>query len=174
MSHRASSFPADAPRRPWYVERWPWLLIAGPALVVVASLASAWIAVRSDDGVVAEDYYKRGLLINRKLAATPQDQHAAAGATLHAGADGVVHAGLEGFSRPPAQLQLILAEPGIAAHEDIIVLSPAADGEWVGALPAQSAGRHIVRLDADGWELPITTIAGPIREIRLGAAAHRP
>src|SRR3954470_9953714 len=48
-----------------------WLLIAGPLLVVVASLATAWIAYRSDDGLVASDYYKRGLLINRILPSEP-------------------------------------------------------------------------------------------------------
>ena len=56
-----------AMRTPWYRQRWPWLLMAGPALVVVASLYSGWLAVTSDDGVVADDYYKRGLSINRRL-----------------------------------------------------------------------------------------------------------
>src|SRR5438309_2026759 len=65
MKNQLSSFPADA--LPWYRERWPWLLFSGPFVVVIASLASAWLAVRSDDGVVARDYYKRGLLINRTL-----------------------------------------------------------------------------------------------------------
>jgi hypothetical protein len=53
----------------WYRQRWPWLLIAGPALVVVASIATAWLAVKSDDGLVTDNYYKRGLLINRTLEA---------------------------------------------------------------------------------------------------------
>ena len=51
MSKPRSSFPADStiPRGPW-----PWLLAAGPALVVVASLASAWLAISKSDPVVAE------------------------------------------------------------------------------------------------------------------------
>ena len=48
----------------WYRERWPWLLIAGPAIVVLASFTTLWLAAASDDGVIADDYYKRGLLIN--------------------------------------------------------------------------------------------------------------
>src|SRR2546429_2682579 len=67
MRNRASSFPVDAVAPPWYRQRWPWLLVAGPSLVVVASLASAWIAVKSDDGVVAEDYYRQGPLSKPEL-----------------------------------------------------------------------------------------------------------
>ena len=67
MKSPASSFRAERAVARWYREPWPWLLMAGPLVVVAASLASAWIAVKSDDGVVADDYYKQGLAINRKL-----------------------------------------------------------------------------------------------------------
>ena len=52
---------------PWHREPWPWLLMSGPAAVVVASVFTAILAVRSADGVVADDYYKQGLAINRVL-----------------------------------------------------------------------------------------------------------
>jgi uncharacterized protein len=45
-----------------------WMVIAGPAVVVVAGVATVWIAVRTPDPVVAEDYYRRGMQINRTLA----------------------------------------------------------------------------------------------------------
>ena len=53
---------------PWYRNPWPWLLMAGPAAVLVAGAATTWIAFASADGLVAEDYYKQGLGINRRLA----------------------------------------------------------------------------------------------------------
>jgi hypothetical protein len=37
---------AEAPRKPWYREPWPWFLMAGPGLVVVAAIATAVIAFR--------------------------------------------------------------------------------------------------------------------------------
>ena len=49
-------------------EPWPWLLMAGPTTVLVAGAVTTWIAFASHDGVVAEDYYKQGLSINRVLA----------------------------------------------------------------------------------------------------------
>ena len=52
---------------PWYRQRWPWLLMLGPAIVVVAGIVTAVIAIETDDGLVADDYYKRGLAINQTL-----------------------------------------------------------------------------------------------------------
>ena len=59
---------SSAQVQPWYREPWPWLLMLGPALVLVAGAFTAWIAVAARDPLVAEDYYKQGLAINRDLA----------------------------------------------------------------------------------------------------------
>jgi hypothetical protein len=58
---------APAPR-PWYREPWPWIIMSGPAIVVVAGIATAVLAVRGYDGPVASDYYKQGLTINEELS----------------------------------------------------------------------------------------------------------
>jgi len=55
--------------RPWWKFGLVWMIIAGPALVVIAGIATVWIAVRTPDPVVAEDYYRRGVEINKTLAA---------------------------------------------------------------------------------------------------------
>lgn len=57
------------PAAPWWTFGHVWLVIAGPALVAVACVATAWIALRNPDPVVAADYYKRGIEINKTLAA---------------------------------------------------------------------------------------------------------
>lgn len=54
--------------KPWYREPWPWLLMALPAAAVAGGIVTAIIAFRSADGVVAADYYKRGLAINEELS----------------------------------------------------------------------------------------------------------
>ena len=54
--------------KPWHREPWPWILMAGPAIVIVAGFVTLWLAVNSDDGLVADDYYKRGLAINQTLS----------------------------------------------------------------------------------------------------------
>jgi len=78
------------PGRPWYRNRWPWLLMAGPAIVVVAALATAWLAWSTDDGVVADDYYKRGLVINKQLARSDRGEALGLGAVLALAGDGGV------------------------------------------------------------------------------------
>lgn len=52
---------------PWYRQGWPWFLISLPAIAVVAGLSTWYLAWKSNDGLVSEDYYKQGLAINRSL-----------------------------------------------------------------------------------------------------------
>ena len=54
---------------PWWKFGYVWLVLAGPAVVVVAALCTAWIAVTHPDALVAEDYYRRGVEINKTLPA---------------------------------------------------------------------------------------------------------
>ena len=54
--------------QPWWKYGHVWLVIAGPAVVVVAALVTAWIAITHPDPVLAEDYYQRGVEINQTLA----------------------------------------------------------------------------------------------------------
>jgi len=61
--------------KPWYKHRWPWLLMLGPAVVVVAGFITIYIAVTQQDALVVDDYYKEGKAINQDLR---RDQVAAA------------------------------------------------------------------------------------------------
>lgn len=166
MSHRASSSRSERQPERWFREPWPWLLMAGPFVVVVAALASAWIAVASDDGVVAEDYYKQGLLINRRLAAIDAQRAREPAATLQFRADGEVRVHLEAGA-PPSRLNLMLKRPS-EREVRTIALSLAEDGDWAGRLGMQAPGRWIVKLESERWQLPVTTIAGIPAEVRLG------
>jgi len=51
----------------WMKEPWPWIVMSLPAVAVVASLSAAWIAFKGADPLVAEDYYKEGLAINKVI-----------------------------------------------------------------------------------------------------------
>ena len=59
----------QADGRPWWKFGFVWLIVSGPAIVVVAGIATVVIAVRQPDPVVAPDYYRRGIEINKRLAA---------------------------------------------------------------------------------------------------------
>lgn len=46
-----------------------WMVVGGPAIVVVASFVTLWLAIRTPDPVLSEDYYQQGININRTLEA---------------------------------------------------------------------------------------------------------
>jgi hypothetical protein len=164
-------FPADAISPAWYRHRWPWLLMAGPFLVVMASLASAWVAVRSDDGLVAEDYYRQGLLINQKLARMAPGAQQTPGAAISVGADRGIRMHLYGVAQAPSHLQLTLARPGEHRDDLHVSLATVDGGEWVGTMPKLASGRWIVTLESETWRLPVTTVASPFSELTLGRIA---
>ncbi len=62
----------------WWQYGHVWLIIAGPAAVIVAGFITLAIAIRVPDPVVADDYCGRGLDINRTLAAEKDMQLAPA------------------------------------------------------------------------------------------------
>ncbi|MDQ6880485.1 MAG: FixH family protein [Pseudomonadota bacterium] len=66
MNQDNPSHPAPAP---WWTYGYVWLVIAGPAAVVVASIATVWLTLAFPETLVAEDYYRQGLEINKTLAA---------------------------------------------------------------------------------------------------------
>ena len=67
MTNESKTKPA-----PWWKHGHVWLLISGPAAVVIAGIATAVIAVRGADPVVEADYYRRGIEINKALAAAKE------------------------------------------------------------------------------------------------------
>lgn len=62
-------FQAQSKSPPWWKSGYVWLLISGPAAVVVAGVATLWLALAHPETLVAQDYDRRGVEINRRLAA---------------------------------------------------------------------------------------------------------
>jgi len=60
----SSATPAATP---WWKFGHVWLVLAGPLVVIVAGFITLWLAMSRPDPVVAEDYYQRGIDINKTL-----------------------------------------------------------------------------------------------------------
>ena len=56
------------PSQPWYREPWPWLLMLGPFVVILAGIYTAWLAISTSDGLVTDDYYRKGLKVDQTIA----------------------------------------------------------------------------------------------------------
>jgi hypothetical protein len=136
---------------PWYRERWPWILMAGPAIVVVAGLFTAWLAIRSDDGLVVDDYYKQGLAINQTLGRSDAAGRLGMAAELRL-TDGRIRVLLGGAAGPGA-LTLRLVHPTRSGTDQSLALAATAPGVYEGWLPPLQPGRWHVLLEARDWRL---------------------
>lgn len=54
--------------KPWYQHRWPWILIAVPAVSVVLGVILITTALRNPAILVVDNYYAEGRGINQSLA----------------------------------------------------------------------------------------------------------
>jgi len=167
--------PASAMQpRPWYREPWPWILIAGPAAVVVAGIVTIWIAFSGADGLVAEDYYKQGLAINRVLEREAAAQRLGIVARIEPAAGrlrvrlAATHA--TPSTRPPA-LFVQLAHATRAGHDLRLRLAPASDGTYESELPALPKGRWRVSIEDPqaSWRVA-GTWSGTMQPFVLGGA----
>ena len=155
----------------WTREPWPWILMSGPALVVIAGLATAALAVKSSDGLVADDYYKQGLAVNQRL----QRDHQAQALGVHAE---LMRSGLQlRVWVTPVELTrnqslvLNVAHPTRAGADFSLPLHPEGGGMFTATLPHPLDGRWYVSLeDADGgWRLQGDWKVGTQERFRLGS-----
>ncbi|MCL4763001.1 MAG: FixH family protein [Burkholderiales bacterium] len=161
---------ARADAAPWYRHRWPWLLMAGPAIVVVAGLATLWLAVRSDDGLVADDYYKRGLAINERIERVESARTLGLAALVDVGNDGDVRVRLEAGGAAPAALRLVVAHATRAGADRRAELVRAPDGSYAGRIAPLEKGRWLLHVETDEWRLPAAALDGAARGVRLQAS----
>ena len=135
---------------PWYREPWPWLLMAGPALVVVAGIFTAALAVRSFDGMVADDYYKEGLGVNREIAR--EERAAALGIQARVQFDaerGRVRVFLAGNEQPPT-VTLRVVHPTLVAQDRVATLARSSPGVYEAAMDAPRGRSVHLRIEDAG------------------------
>ena len=138
---------------PWYRHRWPWFLITGPAIVVVASFVTLWLAIKSSDGLVADDYYKKGLAINKTLdlATNAKAKGIVADATFSS--ERVV---IKLHSRDdlPGKVRLSISNSAKAGFDQNVLLS-GVGGLYQGAVAPVGPGRWeiIISDESNSWRL---------------------
>lgn len=139
---------------PWYRQFWPWFIFLLPATVVVAALATVYIANKGADDLVVTDYYKNGLAINRQLEKKQLGQDLGITATL-AFTDDKVTAQVTG-PVDAGSLKLLLSHPMEADRDFLATLDRIAPGIYQGALAAKVAPRWYWTLELpqdDSWRL---------------------
>lgn len=164
-------------RNPWYREPWPWLLMAGPVIVIIAGIVTVWLAVRSSDGLVTDDYYKQGQAVGETIA---RSRHAeelglTAGLSMTEGGLRVRLAG--SFEAFPPALLVSLSHPTRAGLDQRARLVREGDG-YAGAINLPASGHWIVLIEdeAHTWRLMGSVVLPVAAETVIGGGetATRP
>ena len=141
--------------RPWYREPWVWLMIALPASAVIAGMITLYLAIVSSDGLVEDDYYKRGKTINLELARDQLAAHWELQAILGINSQTrQVTMRLESRDNVhPERVSLLLLHPTRAGKDQRIELEPGGKGVYIGTVrPVEPANWH-VQLETGDWRL---------------------
>lgn len=67
MTTTTQTAAAEQTSAPWWKFGHVWLVLSGPIIVIIAGFVTLWIAVTSPDPVIEEDYYRKGIEINKTL-----------------------------------------------------------------------------------------------------------
>lgn len=162
--------------KPWYREPWPWLLMAGPFAVIVASFISAWVAISSSDGLVTEEYYKQGQAAGETLARSRHADDFGIAAALRLTESSVkirLSARQADMPMPPA-LWVNLSHPTRAGLDQRSQLKRV-DGSgdlYVGALRLPASGHWLVLVEdeAKTWRLMGSVVLPAADETVIGGS----
>jgi len=140
---------------PWYKHRWPWLLMLGPFVVLVAGFVTMWISFSGADALVVDDYYKQGKAINQDLR---RDRVASTlGLQLslrYDAASGNVVGVMKGLTNQ-SPLTLLLVHPTVPQKDKRMVVTPDTEGKFSVSLPMLERAHWQVQIeDAErSWRL---------------------
>ena len=134
------------------------MVLAIPAAAVVVGAVMLVLANLTWDGLVADDYYRRGMEINRSLARDAEATRLGLRATVAFPAPGVVEARIAdagGAATPSgdSRLHLRFARAARAGDDVRISMTPDAAGTWRGRLPPMAPGKWYVEVGNGQWRL---------------------
>src|SRR6218665_3703600 len=156
--------------KPWHRQFWPWFIMALPAASVVAGISLVIIAVKNQDSLVRDDWYKEGRAINQNMARDEAARKLGIAADIRMDAlTGEVNVFLHenpAWQTRPAQLLLVLNHPTRAEDDQHLVLLKAPDGRYHGQLQHAVKGRFHIELGDAQWRL-LSSRVFPLSEFTL-------
>jgi len=69
---------------PWWKFGYVWMVVLGPSVVVVASFITLYLAVTRPDPVTDENYYQKGMALNKTMGANANNMAPAEQGRNHA------------------------------------------------------------------------------------------
>ena len=142
-------------KNPWYREPWVWLMIALPMSAVIGGMITIYLAVSTSDGLVVDDYYKRGKAINMDLARDEAAARYQLRATIDLDLrDNLMQLQLQSAADSlPKVLTFSVLHPTQPGRDQLIELRHAGDGMYYGDIDEIARGHWYLQLAADDWRL---------------------
>ncbi|QYF92703.1 FixH family protein [Massilia sp. PAMC28688] len=161
------------PSLPWYRHRWPWLLMLGPFIIVIAGVITGVLAWQRQDAMVVDDYYKRGKTINLDLRRDDAALARRLAINWHYDAGkGVLTGRLSAAGEAVrAPFRIHLAHSTQPSKDLTLDVFPNADGKFTVALPALVQARWQVTVEggAREWRLRSQWLYPARAEVRITA-----
>jgi len=147
--------------------------MSGPFIVVIAALTTALIAVKTDDGLVTADYYKKGLSVNQTLMSSEQARKSGLTAGIRLADHGLfirLQATDSAFSLP-SLLLVSISHPTRAGLDQTFQLTRTGDVYRSDMIHLPVAGHWLVLLEDDKktWRLLGNIILPANGETVIGA-----
>ena len=142
--------------RPWYKEPYVWLLITFPLAAVIGGIFTIILAVKSDDGLVVDDYYKNGLAINRTLERDEVARQNNLSATIQ------MESGAENFRiileasnnfQFPEKIQANFMNASRDGLDQVLELSREQGSIYPGLNPGLIRGKWHLLIEAEDWRI---------------------
>ena len=140
--------------KPWYAQLWPWLLMAGPFIVVIAACYTGWIAFAKQDALVVDDYYKQGKAINQDLRRDRAATHLGLSAAMrYDPARGELTGKLDAQGVPQSGVLTVHLVHSTIPEKDIkLTVQANSDGVFVATLPMLEMAHWQVMLENEKRE----------------------
>lgn len=148
-------------KRAWYLEPYVWLLISLPLSAVIGGIITMYLAVKSDDGLVVDDYYKQGLEINQNLERNQAAEIYGLSGQLELKPERKVmllSLTANAQYQLPEKLQLSFLHRTQAGHDKTGILNRISDTMYQAELPELVDGNWYVQLSTPEWRMlaPVT------------------
>ncbi len=167
---------AQMPEGVWYKQRWPWLLMLGPAIVIVAGVVTTYLAFTSVDALVVDDYYKEGKAINQDLRRDRKATQLGLAMTLdYDAASGRLNGKLQANDVPvAAKIKISLMHPTLPEKDIKLETKTGSDGVFSVELPMLERARWQVLVESNSHEWRLMRMWKWPEQMSIGINADKP
>ncbi len=134
---------------------WLGLVVALPAVAVIASLSTVYVAFTNQDSMVKDNYYKEGLAINKDISQDSLAKSNRINAELDIAADGSVTLHLSSDMSPPDTIVLELIHNATSEKDLTIPLMIDEASTYRGQINKTLTGKWFVLASSSqqGWRI---------------------